>query len=87
MAPHQEKASPNDYIIWSNEHMAWWGPGRRGYSKGLKGVGTYSRDQALEICRESLPTAAHIGMISEIPVRVADVREFLQGAIIPQGVI
>lgn len=75
------------YYIWSNEHEAWWGPGRMGYVKGLRGAGRYSRDEALAICRDALPTAMHIRRISEIPVRVEDVRVFMDGAMIPSCVL
>lgn len=67
------------YLIWSNEHRAWWGPGGRGYGTGLDGAGHYSRDKALAICRTAIPQAAHVGGIAEIPVRLADVQAFLDG--------
>ena len=63
-----------NYLIWSNEHRAWWGPGRHGYVQGIDGAGRYSRAEAIEICTHALMTGRHIGMISEIPVRLADVR-------------
>lgn len=71
------------YLVWSNEHNAWWGPGRCGYSPGLIGAGKYSREQALKICRDAIPTAGHLRRISEIPVRFADVSEFTKGAMLP----
>jgi hypothetical protein len=66
------------YLIWSNEHRAWWGPDMWGYTKGLANAGRYSREKALEICRGAIPTANHIGVISEIPVRLIDVEAFLK---------
>ena len=74
-----QESSTDDYLIWSNEHAAWWRAGNRGYSRGLAYAGRYTREQALAICRNAIPTAAHIGIISEIPVRLADVEEFLAG--------
>jgi hypothetical protein len=74
------------YLIWSNEHRAWWRAGGHGYSKGLEGAGRYTRARALEICRDALGTAAHLGAIAEIPVRHADVKEFLTGALVPECV-
>jgi hypothetical protein len=71
------------YLVWSNEHGGWWKAGGWGYSTGLNEAGHFSRDQAIRICRNALPTAAHIGMISEIPVRLADVSETLEGQVIP----
>jgi hypothetical protein len=74
------------YLVWSNEHQGWWRHGSSGYTRGLRNAGRYTRDAALQICREAIPTAAHIGLISEIPVRLSDVEEFLAGQIMP-GVI
>jgi len=67
------------YLIWSNEHRGWWKPGGYGYASGLAYAGRYSRDNALRICRDAIPQAGHVGLISEIPVRLADVEEFLTG--------
>lgn len=71
------------YLIWSNEHNGWWGPNRAGYTPGLLGAGTYSREQALDICRDAIPSSAHIRRISEIPVRYADVHDFIAGQPLP----
>jgi hypothetical protein len=49
------------YLVWSHEHGAWWGPGRSGYTKGLQTAGRYSRDDALDICRNAIPTAGTSG--------------------------
>lgn len=68
------------YVVWSNEHASWWGPFHRGYSRRLDGAGHYTRNEALEICRQAVFTAAHIGMISEIPVRLQDIEDFMRGA-------
>lgn len=38
------------WLIWSNEHRAWWGPGSRGYEVVLSKAGRYSRERAAEIC-------------------------------------
>lgn len=73
----------SEYLIWSAEHQAWWGPGRCGYSKGLLGAGKYSRDAAIEICREAIPTSGHLGHCSEVPVRFEDVRAFTSEQLIP----
>lgn len=74
------------YFIWSNEHNAWWGPGRSGYSPGLLGAGEYTRDDALAICRDALPTAMHVGRIAEIPVLRNDLMAFLSGRMTPRSV-
>jgi hypothetical protein len=74
------------YFIWSNEHRAWWGPNECGYSPGLIGAGEYTRDEAMTICRRAIPQAMHVGIISEIPVRRADVIEFLDKQHVPDAI-
>lgn len=39
------------YVIWSNEHSAWWAPNRNGYQWRLADAGLYTRREALEIVR------------------------------------
>ncbi len=75
------------YLVWSNEHEGWWKPGGWGYSRGLTEAGHFSRSQALEICRKAIPTAAHIGLISEIPVRLIDLGEFMEGQVLPSAIV
>lgn len=82
-----QMGSKPTYLIWSNEHRGWWGIGERGYDRHLAKAGRYSRERAIEICRQAIPTAMHIGMISEIPVRLEDVHAFLEGGMIPAGVL
>jgi hypothetical protein len=66
------------YLIWSNEHRAWWRGNRHGYTRGLYAAGQFSRAEALKICADAVPQAMHVGAIAEIPARLADVEEFLQ---------
>jgi hypothetical protein len=75
------------YLVWSNEHRGWWRPGGWGYTPGLKQAGRFSRAQAIDICKRALPTAMHIHLISEIPVRLADVEEMLKGEMAPAAVM
>ena len=37
------------YLVWSNEHRAWWRPKRCGYVRDVRGAGRYSRQEAIEI--------------------------------------
>jgi hypothetical protein len=75
------------YYIWSVEHNAWWGPAERGYYRGLASAGEYSRDHALSICRDAIPSSAHVGAMAEIPVRKLDVDMFLAGRPLPKCVM
>jgi hypothetical protein len=63
------------YLIWSNEHRAWWGPARSGYETHAENAGQYSQREAVEICADAMPgTFARLGMPPELPVRVEDVK-------------
>jgi hypothetical protein len=37
------------WVIWSEEHGAWWGPGEHGYTRSLRSAGRYSKEDAKEI--------------------------------------
>lgn len=41
-----------DWLIWSNEHNAWWGPGHCGYPDDIAAAGGYTLAQAIEICTQ-----------------------------------
>ena len=69
----------DDYLIWSNEHGAWWGHGRAGYVGRLMQAGRYSRAEALDICTNAIPgTSTVLGMLPELPVREEDVLVMLR---------
>lgn len=50
-----EKRDPSDgfYLIWSEEHGAWWRPARRGYTTSIKDAGRYLLSAAEEIVRSA----------------------------------
>jgi len=60
----------DSYLIWSNEHAAWWRPNVLGYTPFFEEAGRYSREKAIEHsrgrdqCRGAPPP--------EIPVREID---------------
>jgi hypothetical protein len=78
--------SPARYLVWSNEHRGWWCAGSSGYSIALPKAGRYTREQAIDICRRALPTAMHIGMISELPVRLDDIADILRDQPVPGAI-
>jgi hypothetical protein len=41
------------YLIWSNEHNAWWRPNRKSYTVDIEKAGRYSIDEAITICNEA----------------------------------
>jgi hypothetical protein len=72
------------YLVWSNEHMAWWRPDSMGYTRNIANAGTYARSDAMEISQKA---SSHIDWTrqtpNELPVRVADlpesVRDLIEG--------
>jgi len=50
------------WLIWSNEHKAWWGPNRGGYyaRDAVALAGRYSTAEALEICQHDCPRAGRL---------------------------
>lgn len=63
------------YLIWSNEHGAWWRPGRCGYTMMVQSAGRYARGEALAICANVRDGWDSKATPSEIPVRLEDVME------------
>lgn len=69
-------ASP--WLIWSNEHGAWWRPNSAGYTTFLGGAGRYSEQEAIDICRTARNGFTVEGVPTEIPVREIDVLRCLR---------
>ncbi len=38
------------WVVWSEEHAAWWARGKRGYTTSLACAGRYSPEEARAIC-------------------------------------
>lgn len=38
------------FLIWSNEHGAWWRPNSCGYTKDQSDAGQYDLQEATDIC-------------------------------------
>lgn len=59
------------YLIWSNQHRAWWRHKSAGYTTKVSSAGRYSHEEAIKIC-----AGAHGGwnkdIPPEIPVRLDD---------------
>lgn len=43
-----------EFVIWSFEHEAWWGPDHAGYTPDLDRAGRYSAREAGEIVTDSI---------------------------------
>ena len=48
------------YLIWSNEHNAWWGPDRCGYRQSIEQAGRYSLPEALRCCDLRSKVTGHL---------------------------
>jgi hypothetical protein len=59
-------SQPTEYLIWSEEHWAWWRPARRGYTTSMRQAGRYPKDEAEAIC-----SSANFGLnFNEVPVPI-----------------
>lgn len=65
-----------DYLVWSNEHSAWWGPNRSGYYTMMESAGRYSRDEALKICVNARGGRRYNENPSEVPILLSDAEVF-----------
>lgn len=57
----------NEYLVWSNKHRAWWGPGQRGYTLDVGAAGRYPYGAALE-CVGRSARAGQVDLSSTIVV-------------------
>lgn len=65
------------YLIWSNEHKAWWGPNGNGYVRRVENAGSYSRIDAMNICFNAMPGRSGSRPLQEIPILYSDIDEML----------
>lgn len=66
-------AADHEYLVWSVQKDAWWGPGQHGYVRDIRQAGRYSRHEAMMICARAIPgDARKLGMLLELPVRLKD---------------
>jgi hypothetical protein len=85
MADHA-KSDDDVYLVWSNEY-GWARPHGWGWSFGLEDAAHFSRADALELCRKGLGRSPPLGRIAKLPIRLADVQEFLAGQDVPAEVM
>lgn len=41
------------FLVWSEEHGAWWRPGHMGYTQSIREAGRYSLQEAADICAKA----------------------------------
>jgi len=44
----------SEYLVWSFEHDAWWGPNESGYTKDIERAGRYSQRDAGRIVMQDV---------------------------------
>lgn len=71
-----------DYLVWSNEHRAWWRANSAGYSKTILGAGLYYRRDALTIAHWSRNGWGVEHQPAEIAVALADLPPDVQAALL-----
>lgn len=62
------------WVVWSNEHMAWWRPNERGYSTDLRGAGLYIEADAKRC--EGMRSPMHDGRVPEIAMPLSEAIRF-----------
>lgn len=69
------------YLVWSNEHRAWWRANGCGYTIHVEAAGLYSRADALKICHKGRGGWRRSGVPDEVPVRLSDLPDIARAAI------
>ena len=67
------------YLIWSNEHMAWWTSAKWEYTYNISEAGLYTWAEARDICKEANIAVnwQKKGIPNEIPVPLKFVSDTL----------
>jgi hypothetical protein len=49
LVPSRDAMVSDAWVVWSNYHLAWWGPEQSGYTPSLLGAGVYTEAEARHI--------------------------------------
>lgn len=52
---------PMGWLVWSNEHGAWWAPSSNGYVENVADAGRYTLANARQICEDAGTMKNHVG--------------------------
>jgi hypothetical protein len=81
--------SDEQYLVWSNEHRAWWRPKSAGYTRDVRKAGRYDRQTAIEISGTARRGWTEPNMLpDELAINVQDLPPEIFAAILthdPQG--
>ena len=69
--------APIWFLIWSEEHRAWWRPARHGYTDHMMEAGLYSEREARQIAREANWGGQFNETAMEAPIWLAERRRAL----------
>lgn len=64
-----------NWLIWSNEHRAWWGWNGNGYVRSMDKAGRYSFEEANQICKSANCWIGRDGVPQETMVPVESLPE------------
>jgi hypothetical protein len=67
--PGDAGMNTEQWLIWSNEHDAWWAHQSNGYTKQRSKAGRYTRQEAIEICEGANAGCWDVDEPSETMVR------------------
>jgi hypothetical protein len=63
-----------EYMIWSNEHGAWWRPNERGYTTLLHEAGSYTFEEMRKIV-DKANVAIGLGYPNEVALCISGVAQ------------
>jgi hypothetical protein len=58
------------WLVWSNEHKAWWRQNGNGYTQNRLEAGIYSFGEAAQICRDANEHPQVVGLPNETMVQL-----------------
>ena len=61
-----------DWLVYSNEHSAYWRPDEKGYTTDVAQAGRYTKEHADEICQAAIPGRIGRGKPPEVAIHVDD---------------
>lgn len=67
----------NCWIVWSNDHEAWWGPKRSGYFTDIASAGRYTYAEAVKICASRSESMTYPSLPPELIQPSPELRAFL----------
>lgn len=67
------------WLVWSNEHRAWWGPNSAGYRLKVEQAGRYTWKDALRCCESHTYSGEKIP--PEVPMPSPELEAMLSAAV------